>query len=60
MAIDVKAGSSIETGAPIALFQSPFQVDPFGSLWDVASDGKRFLISEPVGEGGKPITVVLN
>jgi hypothetical protein len=35
-------------------------MDPLGNLWDVTGDGKRFLIGEPVGEGGKPVTMVLN
>jgi Tol biopolymer transport system component len=60
MSIDVKAGASLETGAPRVLFQSPLLVQPYDNVWDVTGDGKRFLLGEPVDEGRKSITVVLN
>jgi hypothetical protein len=60
MSVDVKSGSSIETGVPRTLFQTPFQADPNRNQFDVTGDGKRFIFGEPVGENNKTITVVLN
>lgn len=60
MAVDVKAGATIETGVPKALFQTPLAVRPVDDQYCVTADGRRFLIGEPVGDAAKPITVVLN
>ncbi len=60
MSIEVKAGSSIETDKPKTLFQTPLRVEAYSNVWDVTGDGKRFLFGEAVGEGSKPVTVVLN
>jgi len=60
MSVEMKAGSSAQTGAPRALFKSPLQVDSYVSLWDVSADGERFLFGEAVGESTKSVTVVLN
>ncbi|MBZ5637081.1 MAG: serine/threonine-protein kinase [Acidobacteriia bacterium] len=59
MAVEVKVnGAAFEAGIPQRLFQGPID---FG--WDVAADGKRFLMSVlPLGQQAAqvPITVVLN
>ena len=60
MAVDVKAGATIETGVPKVLFQTPITVRPTDGQFCVTGDGRRFLFGEPVGEAGKAITVVLN
>jgi Tol biopolymer transport system component len=60
MVIEVKAGSSLETGVPLLLFQSPSNVNPVHSEYAVTADGKKFIFREPVGETTTPITVVLN
>jgi hypothetical protein len=60
MSVDVKGGSSIETGVPRTLFQTPFLADPNRNQFGATGDGKRFIFGEPVGEANKPITVVLN
>jgi serine/threonine-protein kinase len=46
MAVEVQASSAFRAGQPRALFELP-SVKPagaFGSVWDVAPDGKRFLV----------------
>jgi Tol biopolymer transport system component len=60
MSVEVKSGSSIETGVPRTLFQTPFRADPNRNQFDATGDGKRFMFGEPVGENNKAITVVLN
>jgi hypothetical protein len=60
MAVDVKAGVTIETGPPKALFQTPLVVSPVDDQYCVTADGQRFLLGEPVGNAANPITVVLN
>lgn len=60
MVVDLKIGAAIETGPPKLLFQTPIRVSPTTDQYCVTGDGKRFLLSEPVEEGEKPMTVVLN
>ena len=57
MAVAVTPGAEFNAGAAAPLFQTPS-----GSLFgDVAADGKRFLLTTPVGStGAAPFTVVLN
>ncbi len=60
MAVPIKIGSTVQVGAPQALFQLPA-----GSSWYQASrDGKRFLVSVLSGSEGTalttPITVITN
>jgi hypothetical protein len=54
-AVPVTLGASFERGAARVLFRTP------SKSWDVAPDGKRFLVAVPVtlGDPG-PFTVVLN
>jgi Tol biopolymer transport system component/predicted Ser/Thr protein kinase len=63
MSVDVNAaGGAFQTGAPQRLFKSP--ATGYGS-WDVAADGKRFLIAAPAASGAaspasRPYHVVVN
>jgi len=60
MAVEVKGGTTLQTGAPILLFQTPSRVNPVLGEYCVTADGKRFLFPEPIGESSMPVTVVLN
>jgi DNA-binding winged helix-turn-helix (wHTH) protein/Tol biopolymer transport system component len=60
MSVDVKGGARLETGVPRILFQYPVRMDNNGQQYSVTGDGKRFIFAEPVEEGSKPFTVVLN
>jgi eukaryotic-like serine/threonine-protein kinase len=54
MAVDITAGRA---GEPRALFQLPLGAE----AWDVAADGKRFLVTVPLAQSAPPpFTVVLN
>jgi Tol biopolymer transport system component len=57
MAATVTPGAEFSAGTAAPLFQTPS-----GSLFgDVSADGKRFLLTTPVGStGAAPFTVVLN
>jgi hypothetical protein len=65
MAVDVTAGAVFQPGTPKPLFQAPFNPDEESmgsklfSIWDVTSDGNRFLLATPAGEK-TPFNVVLN
>ena len=53
--------TSIEPGMPKALFKTRIAVQLTIDQYAVTSDGQRFLIEVPTGDGGQsPITVVLN
>jgi Tol biopolymer transport system component len=60
MAVEVKAGSTIETGAPHMLFKTRILVDPHEDQFCVTPDGQRFLVGEPVVESPRAITVIVN
>jgi hypothetical protein len=60
MAVDMRAASTIETGAPHALFQPRFQSDLVVNEYCVTHDGQRFLLAEPVDRSKAAITVVVN
>jgi len=61
MSVNVTDDSSIRTSAPRVLFQTAVRVDPASSNpYDVSGDGKRFLVSEPLGAANRFVTVVLN
>ena len=56
MAVTVRSGSSFQADNPQALFSLPAP-----GVWDVAADGKRFLVGVPVEQRGQvPFTVVMN
>jgi Tol biopolymer transport system component/DNA-binding winged helix-turn-helix (wHTH) protein len=59
MSVVFKRGVELESSAPTVLLQTTLQVDPFGSQYCVTSDGKKFIIGEPV-ETGKSLAVVVN
>jgi Tol biopolymer transport system component len=58
MAVDVKLGASVEVGTQKALFDFPAGAE---MVYIPFADGRRFLLTEPVGEPPAPkINVVLN
>ncbi len=61
MAVPIRAGSTLEPGAPEALFATGIAVELNIDQYAVTPDGQRFLVIEPVGSSVQtPITVVLN
>ena len=61
MAVGVKAGTSFEPGLPKELFETRIAGGPGGRRYDVANDGKRFLIVTVIeADKPSPINVVLN
>jgi WD40 repeat protein len=60
MAVEVKAGSTFDTGAPEPLFRTQIRSTDSGSQYDVSADGQRFLINTIVAEEQSAITVVQN
>jgi serine/threonine protein kinase/Tol biopolymer transport system component len=60
MAVNVKTSPGFEAGAPQALFEMRLR-SVVGRRYDVAPDGKRFLVNGPIGEvKSSPITLVQN
>ena len=55
--VDVAGGAAFRAGVPQALFTAYA-----GTTWDVASDGKRFLVETPASTaaGGRQMEVVVN
>jgi hypothetical protein len=64
MAVAMKLGATLETGAPKELFVSrisSFSSSVLGYNYAVSGDGQRFLINSSVVEARQdPITVVVN
>jgi Tol biopolymer transport system component len=60
MSVDVKPGSELEAGQPVALFDSGLRPSGTVEQFCMSPDGKTFYIPKAIEEGGKPITVVLN
>jgi len=61
MAVPLHVGASFDPGTPKELFQLHAVTDFLGNTFDVAHDGKRFLVNTPVGdEAPTPFTVVIN
>jgi serine/threonine protein kinase/Tol biopolymer transport system component len=62
MALDVRStGTTIETGAPKMLFQTPINVALGQDKYDVTADGQKFLLLQPAEQTTvPPITVVVN
>jgi len=59
MAVEVDTNGTFHAGAPKAMFKAP----PGVKFWDVAPDGKRFLMAAPSATKASaqaPFTVVLN
>jgi eukaryotic-like serine/threonine-protein kinase len=58
MAVEVAAGAAFQVGTPKLLFQAPSAA---GSSWDVAADGKRFLLLAPAPENSmEQFNIILN
>jgi len=60
MAADITGDAPPMSGMPRALFQTRLSPSPNVPQYDVTADGKKFLVIEPAGTGGEPITFVLN
>jgi hypothetical protein len=66
MASEVKTSSNFEAGTPKVLFDARILggvANTTGHMYDVAPDGKRFLVSgapEVDSSASKPITVLVN
>ena len=62
MAVDIAAGTGIDSGMPRVLFDTKLQLKEDGSNhYAVTPDGRRFLLLKPLTEGTPtPITVRLN
>jgi Tol biopolymer transport system component len=65
MAVTVRTAPTFEHDTPRALFETGAAGSRLGTVagrnqYDVAPDGKRFLINMPGRESSRPITVVLN
>jgi len=57
MAVDIKTTPAFQPGMPKPLFQIPAGA----TIWDVASDGQRFLLPVLTAESSRvPFTVLLN
>jgi Tol biopolymer transport system component len=55
-AVDVQPGAAFRAGLPQLLFKAPA-----GTTWDVAADGKRFLVETPASNAsGRHMEVVVN
>ncbi len=64
MAVDVKTGTGLEAGSPVALFQThprlPLSAMDFFS-YDVTADGQKFLVNTKVDTSNSaPLSVILN
>jgi eukaryotic-like serine/threonine-protein kinase len=61
MAVEIKAGATIEPGTPHALFKTNLQTSFTTDQYAVMNDGQRFLLMKPVSDTIQtPMTVVLN
>jgi hypothetical protein len=57
----VATGAEPQVGLPRPLFRAGFKIVDIGYPYDVAADGKRFLVNEVAGdERAAPLTVVQN
>jgi eukaryotic-like serine/threonine-protein kinase len=60
MAADISTDGPPMSGMPEQLFKTRLSPSPNVPQYDVAADGSRFLVIEPAGSGGEPITFLLN
>jgi Tol biopolymer transport system component len=63
MAVSVRTTSSFEADPATALFETRavgVQLGQSRNQYDVAPDGRRFLINMPTNNSSKPITIVVN
>jgi Tol biopolymer transport system component/predicted Ser/Thr protein kinase len=62
MSVSVESGAaSLKLGTPRPLFQTRMEFDSTLREYDVAADGKRFLLAQPLeASAAVPITVIVN
>jgi len=60
MGADITGEAPPMSGMPHPLFQTRLSPSPNVPQYDVTADGSKFLVIEPAGTGGEPITFVLN
>ncbi len=60
VAVEIKAGQSLETGPPRVLFESRVNPNLYLDQYGITPDGGKFLVTEPVQEASTPITVLVN
>ena len=60
MVAEVAADGPPMSGLPEALFKTRLSPSSNVPQYDVSADGLRFLVIEPEGAGGEPITFLLN
>jgi hypothetical protein len=61
MSVSVKAGESLETSPPVALFEFRAGGNLVTPYYDVTKDGQRFLLSTIVEtHASAPLSVVIN
>ena len=61
MAVGVRPGTALQLSAPVPLFAPRVRRDPLAqsaTIYDVAPDGKRFLILGPEPGARAPLTLV--
>ncbi len=59
MAVDVKAGATLEPGVPRKMFPTGLR-NPTWDEYAVTADGQRFLVLAPADTAPTTMTVVLN
>jgi serine/threonine-protein kinase len=59
MAVEVQRGKTLQVGKPRMLFEGPYQPTPIGRMYDVAPDGRRFLMIQPQDVKEPPITQIV-
>ena len=60
MAMDVQRGETLETGTPYPLFETRIRASGTVEQFCMSADGTQFYLADPMEEGEKPMTVVLN
>ena len=60
MAAEIASEGPPMSGMPRPLFRTRLSPSPNVPQYDVTADGSRFLVIEPAGAGGEPITFLLN
>ena len=61
MRVDIQSGGGFQAGVPAALFDPRTRPNIVGRLWDVSSDGERFLVNRSVDAPEvEPLTLIQN
>jgi len=58
--LPLELGATVQAAEQRALFQLPPTPSNSPLEFDVARDGKKVLLAEPVGRGSAPVTVIVN